>query len=502
MNNNPKVNSVAKNSLQRRIISVVSIAFLSLAGYFLASDYLTTLKHAQRLTLERLNGIVQHLAEVIDVDAHMELTNQYALKDQITTKDQDDNYQKIHNQLSLSYETHNLNSPIYTFVKTEKEKEFNFIASSSEVPYFRHTYSSFPEHAYAKLEQGGTIGIYKDEFGHWLTAFAPIKNNAGSIVGYVQADEKFDDFIAEVRNTTLWKAGLSLFGFGVIIVLLFPYLQRLLVNEERNKKLLTKALEETRLLTKKLETNEEQLKENAKKLEQSNKDLTDFAHIASHDLKAPIRNIASFSQLILRKTKGELDESVQEYLNFIIQNSSRAQKLINGLLSYSTADKDIGEPEHFSMLEATEIARQNLSSIIEEKNAQIEIDELPVINANSTLVSQVLQNLISNGIKYNESAHPEIKLGCGVCMEKGQYFYVKDNGIGIPDKYAHSIFKMFTRLHGNGEYEGSGIGLAFCDRVVGTYGGEMWLISEEDKGTTFFFTLPHARVEAKEAVLV
>lgn len=491
------------NSLNRRILRVVTLAVFALLTYFLMMDYYTTIHHAESLTLVRLKGIVKDLAVQIDSDKHLELTEKYQEMEGINHSHQDKMYKSLHKLLARTYVTHNLSSPIYTFVKTgSSDRALHFIATSSEEPYYRHAYTSFPEAAYRQLDQGGTLNLYEDEFGSWLSAFAPIKDKRGKVVAYVQADEKFDRFINEVRAKTLWNAFYCLIGFGIMILLLLPYLRQILKEEERQKAILRNSLEQTRRLSKKLERSEKALKDNAEKLKQSNKDLTDFAHIASHDLKSPIRNIAGFAQLLQRRINVEKDQSTKEYLDFIISSADRAQKLITGLLSYSTADKNMGEQKVFYMCDAIDIARQNLVSIVEEKSVKLVYDRMVVIKANSTLVAQVLQNLINNGIKYNTSSQPVIEIGTGIHPLEGRYFFVRDNGIGIPEEYQKDIFKMFTRLHSIQQYEGSGIGLAFCNRVIKAYGGKMWLESQEDQGATFFFTLPNAVIESEELVAI
>ncbi len=431
----------------------------------------------------------------IDGDAHQRVTEKYLNKDEITNSKSEKDYLKIHEVLAEAYKSNKLNTPIYTYVKSvDKDYQLEFVATSSEEPYFRHGYSSFPDSGFKNLDSGGNLGLYKDEFGHWMTAFAPIKNSKGEIVGYVQADEKFDSFVLEIKKGILKKILFSAIGFMCTIFFLLPYLRQLLDKEEKQKNLIQKSLNETKQLSYELELKEIALKEYAAKLEESNRDLTDFAHIASHDLKAPVRNINSFSQLILRRNRDKFDEGTIENFNFIIKNATRAQQLIDGLLSYSTANKNLGEPVEFCIGDAAKVAQQNLATIIAERNVRVVIQDMPCIIANQTLISQVLQNLINNGIKYNQSEMPEIIIGAGESEEKGLYFFVQDNGIGIPKKFQADIFKMFTRLHGQQEYEGSGIGLAFCNRVVKTYEGEMWLESSEGKGARFYFTLPKAKV--------
>jgi len=407
-----------KNSFNTRILRIFTWSFFLLTLYFLVSGYFTTIQHARDLTLERLQGVVNSLAVRIDADAHQRLTNRHLNRDAIVEAHTDADYLNVHNLLAQAAKSHDFNTPIYTFVKSKDVNHgLEFIATSSEKPYYRHAYSSFPHDSYHQLEKGGNLGLYKDEFGHWLSSFAPISNSVGEVIGYVQADEKFDSFVLAIRKEVLRKILFSTIAFVCAILFLLPYLKQLLQKEEDQKRLLQNSLEETKLLSKELESKEHALKEYAAKLEQSNRDLTDFAHIASHDLKAPIRNINSFSQLILRRNREKFDETTIENFNFIIKNSTRAQELITGLLSYSTADKDIGEPVEFCVEDAVKIAQQNLATIISEKNVTLEIEEMPCISANATLISQVLQNLINNGIKYNQSDNPHILVGSGEDMK-------------------------------------------------------------------------------------
>ena len=475
------------------------MGFILLVSYFLLTNYHSTISQAERLTLERLQGIVNDLALRIDGDQHVRITKQFQQRDAIRSCEQNEDYLAIHQLLKHSFDGQSLNTPIYTFVDTgHSDGHFEFVATSSEKPYFRHSYTTFPETARGKLATGGMIEMYSDQYGDWLTAFALIKNSKGETVGYVQADEKFDLFITEVRKTLVKNGLISLFGFGILMSFLIPMLRNTLRAEEADRNLLEKSLDETRRLSTKLEENEKQLKKNASALERSNSDLKDFAHIASHDLKSPIRSIYSFAKLIKHHNGDKLDESTEEYLDFILRSSERAQNLIDGLLRYSTVDKDLGEQKLIKMCDIGASARLSLISQIKEINAEVVMNDMPYVKANPTLISHVFQNLINNGLKYNTSKHPLVEIGSIVNKKNELCFFVRDNGIGIAKKYQPRIFNMFTRLHTSSEYEGSGIGLAFCNRVVAAYGGKMWLESTEGEGTTFYFNLPNARVEQPE----
>lgn len=253
--------------------------------------------------------------------------------------------------------------------------------------------------------------------------------------------------------------------------------------------------------TKDLELAQQQLQDYAAKLKNSNRELTDFAHIVAHDLKAPLRNIGSFAQLLDRRFTGVLDKRTLEYLTFIKDNTRQANRLVDDLLNYAKIDKNLGEPVEIALKNVVEAVELTLQSVISERNTHIYCDNLPNIKAHKSLISQLLQNLINNGLKYNQSIEPTIHISNRVIGGKTVYS-VTDNGIGIPPQYQAQVFDMFRRLHSQAEYEGSGIGLAFCKRIVDTYGGEIWLESVENVGTTFFFTLPKAPVLGVSQALV
>ena len=243
-----------------------------------------------------------------------------------------------------------------------------------------------------------------------------------------------------------------------------------------------------------IESMQSQLSEYAQKLIKSNQELTDFAHIASHDLRAPIRNIGSFTQLLQRRLGAQLDERTKEYFDFITTNVRQSTKLIEDLLNYSKIDKNIGDPMPVDLNDVLILVRSNLQSFISEKKAQIIVKDLPILTGHSSLIVQLFQNLINNGLKYNESVTPTVTLS-SEWQGRNFVFKISDNGIGILPQYREQVFGMFRRLHSSAQYEGSGIGLAFCQRIVFTYSGRIWIDSEEGKGTTFYFTLPDTIVK-------
>jgi signal transduction histidine kinase len=264
---------------------------------------------------------------------------------------------------------------------------------------------------------------------------------------------------------------------------------------EKNKTLEEKVEARTlelKVAMKQVMDSEVKLHDYAMRLEKSNKELTDFASIASHDLKAPIRGILSFIQLLERRSKPKFDDTDLEYFNFIKNNAHHSAQLIEDILNYSKIDKDLGDPKEVDLNKSIFMAEMNLKSIIDDADAEVTYDNMPYIKGHSALIVQLFQNLIANGLKYNKAAKPTVHVGVSMADEADVVFSIKDNGIGIAPENHEKIFSMFRRLHTQDEYEGTGIGLAFCTRIVNTYGGQIWLDSAEGQGTTFFFTLPKA----------
>lgn len=222
------------------------------------------------------------------------------------------------------------------------------------------------------------------------------------------------------------------------------------------------------------------------KLTIKNEELARFAHIASHDLKEPLRNISSFAGLINLKARNlDLPKEILESLHFIQLNTHQMHTIIKDVLEYSKFDTDKYIEESVDLIQTIEDVKVTLSNFLSENNAQIITTNLPsVLSSNRGFLFLLLKNLINNGIKYNESETPTIEISC--MEEETQYiFKIKDNGIGIDEVYFEQIFTMFKRLHTREKYKGSGLGLALCKRIVARMNGELTVESEVGKGSVF-----------------
>ena len=235
--------------------------------------------------------------------------------------------------------------------------------------------------------------------------------------------------------------------------------------------------------------NRNQLKAYSLQLEKSNKELERFAYIASHDMKAPLRNIISFLGLIERKLKKHEDNDIHEFIHFASSNARYMHSLVQDILEYSKISKINEVFEPVDLNEILGAIKSDFFEYILERNATINFEKLPVINANKTQIYQLFQNIIENGIKYNENPVPTINITVTKENERLKIAF-NDNGIGISNEFHQQIFEMFKRLHNNTVYQGTGIGLAICKKIMEIHQGDIQVLSNENEGSTFILDFP------------
>jgi len=245
----------------------------------------------------------------------------------------------------------------------------------------------------------------------------------------------------------------------------------------------------------KLKRTEEKLKQTLNGLERSNKELEQFAFIVSHDLQEPLRMVASFTQLLEESYKGKLDKDADEFIYYIVDGTTRMQRMIEDVLMYSRVGTR-GKP--FEPTDCEKVLDQgvtNLKVAIEENDATVTHDSLPTIMADASQMVELIQNLIGNAIKFRKKEDPPHVHVSAEKKDNEWVFSVRDNGIGIAPEFFGRLFNIFQRLHGREEYPGTGIGLAICKKIVERHGGRIWVESEPGKGSTFYFTIPAERGE-------
>lgn len=239
----------------------------------------------------------------------------------------------------------------------------------------------------------------------------------------------------------------------------------------------------------KKEIAENELEKRNKELESSNKELEQFAYIASHDLQEPLRAVVSYAQLLQEEYQEQLGVEGEEYIDFIVDGGVRMQKLIKDLLAFSRIGTRGQSFVPTQCEKVLDYVLKNLQIYIQENNASIIWEPLPMVMADPSQLTQLFQNLISNAIKFRSEKPPQIHISARQIEDKFQ-FCIRDNGIGIKACYAERIFQIFQRLHSRRQYEGTGIGLAICRRIIERHNGKIWVESVPSQGSAFYFTLP------------
>jgi light-regulated signal transduction histidine kinase (bacteriophytochrome) len=227
-----------------------------------------------------------------------------------------------------------------------------------------------------------------------------------------------------------------------------------------------------------------------KRLIAINAELENFAYVASHDLKEPLRMVGMYTQIIQKKLNTTADASTKEYMGYITEGVSRMQNLLNDLLQYSRLGTRKEEATPVNLNNILELVIHNLTVNMTQNEAAIIASPLPVVRATSVEMTQLFQNLIANAIKFRHKEQAPVVDIRAFEKENHYLFTFTDNGIGIEKQYHEKVFKIFERLHPRTQYDGSGIGLATCKKIVQNNGGDIWLESIDGNGTTFFITLP------------
>lgn len=221
----------------------------------------------------------------------------------------------------------------------------------------------------------------------------------------------------------------------------------------------------------------------------SNVELQRFAYVASHDLQAPLRTIAAYAGFLEEDYADRLGETAREHIAHIVSSATRMQTLVRDLLELSRVESRIGQYAPVSLDDAFRRALEMLGGAIEDSDAQVACEELPMVRADPTQMAQLFQNLIGNAIKYHGDEAPRVTV---TAESKGNdwHIFVGDNGIGVPEEQHKKVFDVFTRLKTEASYPGTGLGLAICRRIVNRHGGRIWVESEEGNGSTFCFAIP------------
>ena len=241
------------------------------------------------------------------------------------------------------------------------------------------------------------------------------------------------------------------------------------------------------------DTLEHRVTERTAELTRSNKELEQFAYVASHDLQEPLRQVRAFVQLLRDRHADKIDGKAAEYFQFVCEGAARMSDLVRGLLDYSRIGAKDARRQPVSCRQVLETVLRDLQTRVAESGARVTHDDLPTVVGDPTQLTQLFQNLVGNALKFHrDGVRPEVHVGCRP-NGGGWVFTVQDNGIGIDPEFHEKVFLIFQRLHGRDKYPGTGIGLAICKKIVEQHGGRIWIESKDGQGSSFCFTLPEVK---------
>jgi signal transduction histidine kinase len=473
-----------------RILIIVLMGYLLITSYFTFWNYRRQSEQYEERSLFRLEGIANSLALQIDGDAHRQVETRYRLKDALLFNAQDTDYFKIHYILRRNFEANMLETPVYTMVFDSTKRLFNFIATSNDTPYFKHIYNSFHPILQEHYTEGGKIPMYTDQFGMWMTAFAPIRDSHGRPVGVVMVDEKFDAFATKARNLALRNLVIAVCIILPFIALLVLILRRLLFREERMKKRLEDAYDTNLEISQELAQSNDKLKE----IDTLRREM--IANI-SHDLRTPLTNLSGYLEtLFMRRHTIQMAER-ERYLTIAQSESVRLKKMIEDLFELSKLESNAIQlsVEPFPIAELLQDVMAKYAVICAEKSIEMQTnlsENTPWVKADLKLVDRVFQNLLDNAVRHNapvqmqEKQSGVIKLEVQIAEPKLVIKISNTSEIIDPSVLPH----LFDRYFKTSSSENStGLGLAIAQKIVHLHGCHI-VVTSDAGWTSFEFGLP------------
>ena len=472
-----------------KLIAVVFTAMVILIAYFVANSYYNSLAKSKAEVLERLKAIVFTSAWLINGDDHDSLASTLLTKDAIVSNQQNRIYSELHHVLKTVYQTNHLESPLYTIVYYTQDSVFHFIGTSSDQPYYRHSYKNFPKDLLENYHVGGILDSYHDENGKWMSAFAPIKNSKGEVVALLQADEKFEMFITKARSELIQNTILSLVIVLPFSLLMFGYLSNTLEKQAKDQVLLLNQKEEIEaqrdFIEKQNRELDQRVRERTFELETTNKELANFLYHSSHDVQGPIATLKGLESLAIQETKEPL---TQEYLLLIRDTTMRLERMVKAIqlvhhikTASPNLEKVCLKKVIQSSLEATFLASK--------EKVEINLPEDFIINTDADLLKISLSELIKNSIQYNEGdSCLRIRIS-GFTTTEAFNLLIEDNGIGILAEVKKDLFTMFKR--GSEKSTSVGLGLYITQISLEKMGGTVCLVESNQAGAHFQISLPY-----------
>ncbi|HMR86622.1 MAG TPA: HAMP domain-containing sensor histidine kinase [Saprospiraceae bacterium] len=476
--------NIWKNKRLRQIILLVSGAIIVLWLIIVVLFYNFTVSQHEKSTLLKLAGIANSLALQLDGELHKRLFNVYPSKDDIKSNDQDSSYFILHNVLKSNHKANMLQSPIYTISTNSSDMFYEFGVTSDSVPYYRHPYMSYHPTLNEDYKNGGLIPEYTDEFGMWISAFAPIRDGKGNTVAVVMVDEKLDIFLGSVRSELLKAFFISIVLFSLMITLLLWQMKKILRREQDDKNVIEESSNQIIRMNKELSVANEKLSS----LDQFRKEM--ISNI-SHDLRTPMASIIGFLDLVRNKNAHLSDEDKNKFINVAFVETKRLNNLISDLFELSKLESGQIKinPEPFNLYELVSDIIQKYQLKIKAKHVELnfEIHEnLGLALGDIKYIDRVFQNLLDNAVRYvDEGGYIKISI-----LDDSDKFKVKicNSGDLIPQSDLDVIFDRYYTNEKTDQAR-SGLGLAIAKSICTLHNCTIRAESNEQVNS-FWFSVP------------
>lgn len=500
-----------------RIYLAVVGGLILLSGYFIAFSYFNEKAVAKKATLFKLQAAVNEAVSYIDPEIHQQLQQQFRSKNAIRSTEQNELYQQLHDQLDEVAIDNQLNSPIYTLVYNKEKDLFEFIVTSAETPYFRHTFTNYPKELMNVPLSGAMVDVYEDENGKWLSAAKPIINAKGEQIGIIQADESYAVFLAELRRELFFNLIISLAVIVPIAIALRRFIQYRLNREHKIRGMLIQQNNEIREQKEELEQqsqwisdynnrlekarftiekknkelsaiNEDldrKVKQRTAELEKSTEELSQFLYRSSHDILGPLASIQGLYNLAYKDLK---DSKGKIYIEKIGDSALKLREIIKGInLVYELKIRSVRkESIHVNELINSILASLEQSITFHQIQVEKNYSEHQAYT-DPYFLRIVLEECIKNAIQYRTLHEvPVIK----ICILKKGYdleIRITDNGQGIQKGQESNIFGMFRKA--NEQATGTGLGLYLAELCTKELQGSI-KVEPEEKGTTVVVKIP------------
>ncbi|OAQ39624.1 hypothetical protein A5893_08515 [Pedobacter psychrophilus] len=439
--------------LRLKIIISVYVCLIVLAIYNTFHVYSTNKKNAKQNVFAKLSTAANILASQIDGDEHEKVTSKFKTKDQIKTSVEDSLYNKIHLQLKDVQHSSYINTPIYTLIKS-KNNQFLFAITSSNSPYYFHTYHTPPKELLQGFDKGGNLDEYKDENGVWLSAFAPIKNKSGKVVAVVQIDKNFKEFLEDINNQFFNNIIFIILVYSVIGFFLYIFLKDVLHKEEKHNKIQKSYKDE---LEKEVKQRTLDLNKTNLELTNLNNELESFFYSTSHDIRGPLCRILGLISL------AKFEDDKQEIVNMIETESQKMDNMLKKMVLVNDIRTKTLEIEEILIYDKiTQILNQVKSKYKYDKaDIKIKLDtqSLKRFYSDSKIFESILTNIFDNAFKFSDGSSPKIIINSFVDKDGIFCLSVENNGKTFSEIELKNAFELFKKAHKKGDTDTIRLGL-------------------------------------------